>query len=563
MATVQSFLPYTNATVAQYVAWGQGISNALATLGWSKVADPAGVTWANVVSMTNVPLYNIPFAGTVLYAGAWTAGSAYTTGTINATGQTFNIVTDAGLTYVNIVATQQGTSTGTTGGVVAFQNSAATLTVTAVAAQSGGTAVYTVSSGVTASMIGQQFVVTIGGSNLLGNNAGTFVCVNTSGTTSITLGNPFATAQASVTGGAPGAQAISSTSVFSFMNGNTSGNWTNIGNNGSPGTNGFSTVNGLVGHQLTVAGYTGGATGNNGTYTVTSNAAVQNVSNNSVFCCVFTGTNATGTNVTVSEATHPASDPIHWMPYNYEIWKSNGPLSTSAPIYMKLIYVTCCGTTSFVGGNVASTQPGLGFDIGTTNPSTGQIGGNRTGETLMGFNSGTGVGNTYECDFCAPNGDELALILWRNATATSASIPVTIFIDRTKDQSGNTLSTFFTVGWASTNTARVEYTLFNNQTGGVINYNSGGGNAQGWTFPYCGLSGLAYQGLTPVLPIFPLPGYVANPVLMAVVMKSGDFTDGQLVNAVLYGGSHTFLMTKSTTVDQPQTVSGYPGIRWE
>ena len=49
----------------------------------------------------------------------------------------------------------------------------------------------------------------------------------------------------------------------------------------------------------------------------------------------------------------------------------------------------------------------------------------------------------------------------------------------------------------------------------------------------------------------------------AVAMKTNDFTDGQLVNAVLYGTSHTFLMSKSQLVDQPQLAGAYPGIRWE
>jgi len=561
MATVQSFLPYSNATVSNYTTWAQGVGSALSTLGWSKVADPAGVTWANVVSLTNVAQYGLPLAGTVLYGGAWAAGTSYTGGTVTlstTSASSFSVVTDSGLTYACVLGTQSGPVTGS--GVQALQNSAATLTITAVAAASSGIAVYTVSSGVTASMIGQQFVASIGGSNLAGNNAGTFVCTATSGTTSITLGNPNATAQASVTGGTP--TLVSSTSVMSFINlNNSTANWVNLTNNNSP-SNGFTTVNALVGHLLTVAGYSGGASGNNGTYTVTSNAAISDISANSCFCCTFTGTNATQTNITVTEATHPASDPIHWMPYNYEIWKSNGPLSTAAPIYIKIVYAAAIATALASQGATSQT-PAMIFDFGSANPTTGQLGGNHVGEQVHGFNSASGVGAFYECDFCAPNGDEIAFIMWRNAAATSVSIPTVVFIDRTKDQSGNALGTFFTVGFVTANTSQREYTVFNQQTGGVINYQPNLGNALGWTFPIFPVTGGAYQGLTPVLPIFPIPGYVANPCLMAVAMKQNDFTDGQLVNAVFYGGSHTFLMSKSNTVDQPQLNAAYPGIRWE
>jgi hypothetical protein len=560
MATVQSFLTYSNATVTAYKNWAQGIGSALSTLGWSLVADTAGVTWANVVSLTNIPQYTTPLAG-IITTTAWSAGTTYTGGTLsNTSNSNFNVVTNSGLTYACVLSTGNPASLTS---VQALQNSAATLTVTAVAASSAGVAVYTVSSGVTSAMIGQQFVVSIGGSNLLANNAGTFVCTNTSGTTSITFGNPIATAQASVTGGAPGAQAISSTSVISFIGNNNTSNWTNLGSNNAP-TNGFSTVNALVGHSLVVSGWTGGATGNNGTYTVTSNAAATLVSNNAVFCATFTGTNATQATVSVVEGTAPASDPIHWLPYNYEIWKSNGPLSSTAPIYMKIVYAAIGGgNTAFFNGSATVQTPALIMDIGTTNPLTTQIGGNHISDFLFGFNSATGVGASYECDFCAPNGDELAWIMWRNAAATNTSIPFVLFIDRTKDQSGNPLSTFFTVGMTSSNTAPIEYTVFNQQTGGVINYQPSGGNKIGWTFPIFPLTGGAYQGLTPVLPIFPIPGYVANPVLMAVAMKRNDFTDGQLVNAILYGGSHTFLMSKGNICDQTQLGDGFPGIRWE
>jgi len=561
MSILQSFLPYSNATVSNYTTWAQGFGTALSAFGWVKQSDAAGVTWANVTALANVPQYGTPF-GTILYAGAWAAATAtYTAGsgatTTPITGQsTFSIVTDLGLTYACILAPY---NIGGTTGIQALQNSNATLTITAVTATTVNTSTtYTVSSGVTSSMIGQQFVVTVGGSNLSGNNAGTFLCITTSGTTSITLGNPNGTTvgQGTITGGSPGAQAISSTSVLSFI----------ILNNNVP-LFGVTFSNALVGHSVNVAGFTGGGTANNGNYTITANASVTDISNNGAFAATATGTNATQVSpaATISENTHPASDPYHWMPYNYEIWKTNGSQSTTAPIYLKLVYCTCSTQQFGTTAEVVFTQPGLIIDVGTQYPSVGQISGNHLTELPLGFvGSSTGVGNTYECDFSG-NSDEFAFILWRNSIGTSTSIPIVLYIDRTKDENGNTLSTFFTLGSTSQNTARFQYTIFNSGSGSVINYQPAGfgSNVSGWTIPIAGPTGLAYQGLTPVLPIFPLPGYVANPVLMAVAMKTGDFTDGQLVNAVLYGTSHTFLMSKSQVVDQPQLGAAYPGIRWE
>lgn len=555
MSIVQSFLPYDNSTVSHYTTWAQGIGTALSTLGWVKQSDAAGVTWANVTSLTNVPQYGTPLAGTVSYSGAWAAGTTtYTAGNSStlAAQSTFSVVTDVGLTYANVLATS---TTGGGNGIQALQNStSAAFAISAVASSGGGqTAVYTISGGTftIASVLGQQFVISVGASNLSANNAGTYICTTAVANTSITLGNANATVQTPTAG----ATMASSSSVISFINLTNSNSFVGVTNS-----------NQLVGHSLTVAGFTGGATGNNTTYTVTANAQITDISNNGCFAATFTGTNSTQVSpaATVSEATHPASDTLHWMPYNYEIWKSNGSLSSTAPIYMKLVYCTVSSGTS-VGNSATANWPGLIMDIGTAYPSVGQIGGNHIGEFLMGFNSSTGVGNTYECDFSG-NADEFAMILWRNAAANSTSIPDVLYIDRTKDQNGNTLSTFFTVGYSNSNTSRAQWTLFNAATGGVINYQFTGGNNSGWTTliaPNTGTGGYAYQGLTPVFPIFPVPGYIANPVLMAVVMKTGDFTDGQLVNAVLYGTSHTFLMSKSLTVDQPQIATGFPGIRWE
>jgi hypothetical protein len=612
MSTVQSFLPFSNATVSQYTTWAMGIGSALTTLGWTKVSDPAGVTWANILATQDIPQSTVPLAGTVLSTPlVWAAGTSYTgfAGATSGTGA-FSIVTEGGLTWACILNNQvAGNSSAISPltGATANVNVTATLTITAVANASGGTTVYTVTGGSATSNFYAGMLFVVSGCSQNANN-GVFVCT-TSSSTSVTLGNSVG-----INSGTFGTAVSSSSNVtyFASTNQNT---WND---------------NAIAGHTFTVAGFTGGAAVNNGTFVVLASHSITIASSQgAIVVANASGTSTTVSGITLTDSTTPtgylasaissitingsnvltvtsnnslvagqtvtlvglnqatfldgqtvtvlaspaptatqfsatfshaaygpttdtgqvvSGDTLHWIVYNYEIWKSNGSNSSTAPIYLKLVYAS-----------FGLNTPGVVFDVGTQNPSTGQIGGNHLGENLLGVNSATGVGNTFECDFSG-DADNFAMILWRNAVPISAAIPALLFIDRTRDQSGNALSTFFTVGANSNNFARNFWTVFNSATGGVIGPFSGQ-----WPYPaQFTVSGLAYQGLTPMLPLFPLPGYVANPCLMCIGMMTNDFSDGQLVNAVLYGGSHTFMMSKSTAINHANfgTLT-YAGIRWE
>lgn len=613
MSTVQSFLPYTNTTVAQYTAWSQGIGTALSTLGWTKVADTGGVTWANIISVAYIPQNSCPLAGTLTFNGAWVAGTSYTGGTqtLSTTQQSaFNVVTNGGLTWACISNTQ---ANGSTGGLVGplsgstiNQNISVTLTITAVANASGTTTVYTVTGGSATANIYVGMAFTVSGCSNPANN-GVFVCT-TSNSTTITLANNIG-----VSTGTFGT-AVSSSANFTWFAGGSVANWAN---------------NAEQGHTYTFAGFTGGAVGNNGTFVILASHNTINL-NNGQAPLVFanaSGTTVTASNTTAIEATSPAGNSIasissttvtsnvltvtannnflsgqnvvlaglststflngvtvtvlsaglsstqfeanfthanygatadtgvavagdnqHWIVYNYEIWKTAGSNSSTAPIYLKLVY----------GAANTLQTPAVVLDIGTQNPSTGALSGNHTTEFVQTFSSASGVGNTFECDFSG-DADNFAWILWRNATAVNAAIPNVFFIDRTRDTNGNALPTFFNVGAVSSNLGRPFWTLFNQATGGVITF------PQQWPFPWVqNPLGLAYQGLTPVLPIFGIPGYVSNPCLMSIAMQINDFTDGQLINAVMYGGSHTFMMSKSNVINNTAIGSTtYAGIRWE
>ena len=74
-------------------------------------------------------------------------------------------------------------------------------------------------------------------------------------------------------------------------------------------------------------------------------------------------------------------------------------------------------------------------------------------------------------------------------------------------------------------------------------------------------------GTNPALPIFPLVGYVANPLLGAVGFNSTDVSDGGVYPVWLYGSSHNFMAINSQTA-AGSTINNVatgviPAIRWE
>ena len=288
----QAFLPDDSSTVANFIAWAQGISIALSTLGWTNTADAGQVIWANVVAVPKVPpLAENGWSG----PSAWVGGTAYTAGVAAGAG-VFSVVTSAGITYwcsTNPVLVLSQV----------LQNTTNALACTACTATSSGTSVYSC-VGATAAMVNMQFVVTLMGAN---NNNGTFICTAASAGVSITLANGGATAATLQTG-----TCTSSTAALSFIGTITGG-----------------TDNAYVGHSLitSIAG-----AGNSITATVTS-------SHTNAFAVTATGTNDTSAG-TATENTAPNIDTVHWTPYYYEVWQMTDAASATNPIYMRLTYGT-------------------------------------------------------------------------------------------------------------------------------------------------------------------------------------------------------------------------------
>jgi hypothetical protein len=506
MAKTTSNLPFDSTTLANYLAWAQGIGNGLSAMGWTKTADSGQVNWANVVSVvkgqpTPISQYNF---------GAWAGGTSYPA----MTATNSSVVTNSGLTYACILATQLVLTQ-------ALQNSNATLTISAVASVSAGTTTtYTVSSGVVSTMVGQQFVVTGMGHSA---NNGTFICTATSGTTSITLSNP-----AGVVATEAGSMS-SSTSALSF-----------IGTISSGGGNAF------VGHSFTtsIAG-----SGNSGTFTLTS-------SSTTAFAVTATGT----TNIaagTATENTAPVSDTVHWLPYNYEVWQSNDSLSSTNPLFIRIVYANSTN---------ASSYPYILFQIGGGQTSgTGYITGSNvmnSGVELPLQEGGAGPsaqGNVlFECNFSQYQGS-FAMFLWR----TNVSLSAFVAIDRAKDNFGNDLDAYEQVLIAGQGSP-----FGGDASEAQVIFKPGAGTpmpmfVEEWPCPVFSGTSTATNGYVAVFPIFPVLGYVANPCLSALVMCQADVASSAFINAILYGAQHTYLFGYNEQFLLASTTGSAIGIRWD
>ncbi|VVB52823.1 Uncharacterised protein [uncultured archaeon] len=521
----QTFLTYDCSTVANYKQWAQGIGTALTALGWTKSSDPGQVTWANVVTVPQ----RIPQANNFTFNGAWVGGTAYTGLSVASIGNV-QAVTNGGLTFACILSTQQALAATTT----VIQNTAQTLTLSAVAAASGGSTGYTgtITGGAANAFAGFVFVIT-GFANA--NNNGTFICL-TSTVTVLTLSNAFGTA---VTAAGTATSSANNTGYFANA---TVATWAS---------------NGVINHSYTMTGFGGGNAADNGTFTVLASHNTNSLTSVGMLGVAnASGVTTNQASAFATENTIPSLDLVHWTPYNYEVWQMTDASAATSPILMRFVYAT----NSLLIPNInfiISTSFSNAWPTGNTFSSAAVY-----QETIVTSSNNPGGPTLYESNFCVDvAGGSLSMMLWR-PNGNGACILV---LDRAKDNFGTSIDSFTTVCFATNgqNTSGQQL-LFKPGNGGVIPAGAQQLNI-GWCTVAATGSTLAYNGMAPVLPVFPNPpGYLASPLLGCVFMKQNDTAEGTLQSAYMYGAIHTFLMSRNFQRTDPVVqTTGAAGIRWE
>jgi hypothetical protein len=326
-------------------------------------------------------------------------------------------------------------------------------------------------------------------------------------------------------------------------------------------------TNNWVGLCINIAGYSAGNVGNNGDFVITSNtsttATFTNASGTSAGSSAATllsfnsgpGTKHTGTAVYSNIAA--ASTSVKWLPYNYEIWtNSASPYVGTLPYYIQFLY----------HNSGSRTGPEIYLTHGTSaSSSTGVLSGNQFNgssaaqlRTAMLGNSAGGNNGTalYEMDICG-GVSNFSLSLWRNF----ASAGPVFFIDYCKDQNGNDLDSYYFVGLVTRSTTVLSQCVFKPGSGTMNPFGSTGAAETTMPAIHTVLTSSICNGLTPASPIFPCPGWIGNPTLGAVVLRNADCTDGELINVVLYGAPHTYLVCKNPSIAVAGV--GVIAMRWE
>lgn len=529
MATVQTFNNFDCSTLAHFKNWAMAIGSALENLGWVQAADTspaAQVDWANVV---DVPANNVIRAANWSFDGDWTEGSPYTHGVDVVVYNPGSPPTGA-VTY-QCVLDNHGTLSN------CLRQTAQTLSITSVDAHTGGQTVYNGSITGGASNAYRDWWFTILDCDNPQNN-GSFICT-ASDTGTLTLQNANGVAEPSPSMSPTAVSSVNTvvyqyaTTITGFQDADFEGQYfafagfANSGNNGS-----FECVWSGSGYQSVIV--------------VNNASGVSEPSPSgtpSIICLTDPATS--------SAKTHP-----QWAPYYYEIWQTNDSLNATSPIFLRLVYYT---QNPVLNGTGSSATPAILFSVGTRIVN-GFISGNVLNaaaspvELLVQPGASAGASATYECDFSGSAGD-FSMHMWRSVGANSTW---TFVIDRGKNSGGTDIDTYFTVLSAQGSYAKYQQQIFK-QSAGTRCPNA---IDTFWETIDGAQSSYQQNGLVPALPIFPLIGYVGNPLFQAVAIPNGDVSvDGEQISVSVYGAPHTYMVSQNSTINANN--NRCPAILWE
>lgn len=242
--------------------------------------------------------------------------------------------------------------------------------------------------------------------------------------------------------------------------------------------------------------------------------------------------------------TNPAH-PVAGDRVYYEVWKSADALSTTCPIYMKLIY----------GGSSTSNNPVLKIQFSTGSDGAGALTGNAS--TAVDLYSSTAslseLDVTHECDFAGGTG-YFTCLLWRDANSTS--VPQGFVIERALDSSGGYRDAYFTVilfGSGITNSC-------------VVIFKPGGGTVKTDNYTttiYGSGSTGAYGSNTAVFPVFPMVGLPDNPLSALLTVKASDQIEGATFAVTMYGVTHIYLHSQKASLAGFVQTNAYPCFRFD
>jgi hypothetical protein len=284
----------------------------------------------------------------------------------------------------------------------------------------------------------------------------------------------------------------------------------------------------------------------------------------------------------------PGSNTTDWRRWMYEVWSSTDALSSTNKLYIKFAYGSSGANnwfTPLLYVYYGSGTDGIGnitqnYNWGTTTPYQINI------MTAVASFTGTGTAQ-WESNFSGST-SRFQAFLWRGYTAGGGNgTPCSVIsFERSHDNSGNDTDAYWSVFIGG---MRPDNANFSGAPGGLqlsqVIFKPGTGGAgvldlspQNVSTNYGSIHTIlmntnqSFNSSIPVLPVFPVPGFVGNPALGVIAMRSGDAAEGALITVSLYGTTHAYLMSSrggcgffgAGAIDNThQTAAMAAGIRWE
>jgi hypothetical protein len=291
----------------------------------------------------------------------------------------------------------------------------------------------------------------------------------------------------------------------------------------------------------------------------------------------YTSTSTAGTSTSSPPSSEWQTGVNHWFPFLFEVWASTG----SPTIYLRFEYGAW-------GVSNQSFLPFIRVKVGTSTDVNGTLG-TGTGQQAIGSfglgngggGGGSGTSNTSNsvfngglpCFFSGDSGNRFAMLMWY---PFDGFLGTCFFcVERSIGNTGSycvTPSGFTTPYWTA---IFAGWNSQNSNTGGVLMQSLI--NVTGTTWIKSGLevnaTTLSFGGdhninpdnlggfstgqgsgnfSTPAYPVWPLVGWVGNPMTAVLSMRSNNNADlpsnGALFTQTMYGVSHTYLAARSSVI---------------
>jgi hypothetical protein len=248
----------------------------------------------------------------------------------------------------------------------------------------------------------------------------------------------------------------------------------------------------------------------------------------------------------------------HWALWCFEIWKS----AVTPTMYIRFEYYGFASSTN------AGIQPQIRVIVGTSDDTSANLGVGAGNVRSSGFVMNTtqvstlalAYGNNYPCYFSGDTGNRLAMLMWDDiddAQGTSF-----FCVERSLSNAGAYYTTpsgavtpYWTIISASYANSFTSQALINT-TGST--WIQGSQDSQPWALN----ANLTHNGQVeaigtgtgmgignqsfPALPVFPMVGWVGNPMTTVMSFKTSDAPHNGEYTISLYGTSRTYYATKNS-----------------